>query len=230
MKRIVIFFAAVLALATAAAQGDNHWRLTFGAEMGVGTYFNYPRLSLAGGSDKAYMAPTTALSLGLRDSSLELGLRYSLTDISTGMADEEIAMHDLSVVVRRSAMVGPRLELFGGVATGFALQHSRFSHNGSDISATQYGIGAAFEAGMRYYLSGNMFVSVTASLGAKMMFDRNLNLPPDIDLSKHHGITYAMASICVGFGIGFPPKVKKINMPAALIDHENRYLLADYLY
>lgn len=35
-----------------------------------------------------------------------------------------------------------------------------------------------------------------------------------------------MASICVGFGIGFPPNVKKINMPAALIDHGNRYLLA----
>ena len=81
MKRIFIFFAAVLAVATAAAQGGNPWRFTFGAEMGVSSYFNYPRLSLAGGNDRAYTAPTTALSLGLRDSSLELGLRYSLTDI-----------------------------------------------------------------------------------------------------------------------------------------------------
>lgn len=227
MKRIVIFFAAVLAVATAAAQGDNPWRFTFGTEMGVSTYFNYPRLSLAG-NERSYTAPTAALSLGMRDSSLELGLRYSLTDIRTGVADEDIAMHDLSIVVRRSAMVGPRLELFGGVTTGFAVQTNNFSHNGSDLKATQYGISAAFEAGMRYYLSDNMFLSLTASVGAAMMFDRDLGLPSDIDLGRHHGITYAMASICVGFGIGFPPKVKKINMPAALIDHENRYLLASY--
>lgn len=228
MKRIFIIFAAVLAVATAAAQGGNPWRFTFGAEMGVSSYFNYPRLSLAGGNDRAYTAPTTALSLGLRDSSLELGLRYSLTDIRTGVADEDIAMHDISIVVRRSAMVGPRLELFGGVATGFAIQSNRFSHSGSDLKATQYGISAAFEAGMRYYLKDNMYLSLTARVGGAMIFDRNLGLPSDIDLSKHHGITYAMASICVGFGIGFPPKEKKINMPAALIDHENRYLLASY--
>lgn len=227
MKRILIVFAALLSLSAAVAQG-NKWHFTFGAEMGVSSYFNYPRLSLAGGNDRAYTAPTTALSLGLRDSSLELGLRYSLTDLRTGVADEDIAMRDLSIVVRRSAMVGPRLELFGGVATGFAIQTNRFSHNGSDLKATQYGISAAFEAGMRYYLKDNMFLSLTASVGAAMMFDRNLGLPSDIDLGKHHGITYAMASICVGFGIGFPPKVKKINMPAALIDHENRYLLASY--
>ncbi len=228
MKRFFIFFAAVLAVATAAAQGGNPWRFTFGAEMGVSSYFNYPRLSLAGANDRAFMAPTAALSLGMRDSSLELGLRYSLTDIRTGVADEDIAMRDLSIVVRRSAMVGPRLELFGGVATGFAIQSNRFSHNGSDLAATQYGISAAFEAGMRYYLKDNMFLSLTARVGGAMMFDRDLGLPSDIDLGKHHGITYAMASICVGFGIGFPPKVKKINMPAALIDHENRYLLASY--
>lgn len=228
MKRIFIFFAAVLALATAAAQDDNPWRFTFGAEMGVSSYFNYPRLSLAGGNDRAYTAPTTALSFGLRDSSMEIGFRYSLTDIRTGVADEDIAMHDLSVVVRRSAMVGPRLELFGGVAIGFAIQSNNFSHNGSDLAATQYGIGAALEAGMRYYMAENMFLSLTTRVGGAMMFDRDLSLPSDIDLSKHHGITYAMASICVGFGIGFPPKVKKINMPAALIDHENRYLLACY--
>ena len=227
MKRILIVFAALLSLSAAVAQG-NKWHFTFGTEMGVSTYFNYPRLSLAGGNDRAYTAPTTALSLGLRDSSLELGLRYSLTDIRTGVADEDIAMHDISIVVRRSAMVGPRLELFGGVATGFAIQSNRFSHSGSDLKATQYGISAAFEAGMRYYLKDNMFLSLTASVGAAMMFDRNLGPPSDIDLGKHHGITYAMASICVGFGIGFPPKVKKINMPAALIDHENRYLLASY--
>lgn len=228
MKRIFIFFAAVLVVATAAAQGDNPWRFTLGTEMGVSSYFNYPRLSLAGGNERSYTAPTAALSLGMRDSSLELGLRYSLTDIRTGVADEDITMRDLSIVVRRSAMVGPRLELFGGVTTGFAIQTNRFSHNGSDIKATQYGISAAFEAGMRYYLKDNMYLSLTARVGGAMMFDRDLGLPSDIDLSKHHGITYAMASICVGFGIGFPPKVKKINMPAALIDHENRYLLASY--
>ncbi len=228
MKRIVIFFAAVLAVATAAAQDGNPWRFTFGTEMGVSTYFNYPRLSLAGGNERSYTAPTAALSLGMRDSSLELGLRYSLTDIRTGVADEDIAMHDISIVVRRSAMVGPHLELFGGVTTGFAIQANRFSHNGSDLKATQYGISAAFEAGMRYYMTENMFLSLTARVGGAMMFDRNLGLPADIDLGKHHGITYAMASICVGFGIGIPPKVKKINMPAALIDHENRYLLASY--
>lgn len=228
MKRIVIALVALLTATAAVAQNTNNWHVTFGTEKGVSNYFNYPRLSLAGGNERSFTAPTTALSLGMRDSSMEIGLRYSLTDLRTGVADEDIAMHNLSVVVRRSAMVGPRLELFGGVTTGFAIQANRFSHNGSDLKATQYGISAAFEAGMRYYMTENMFLSFTARVGGAMMFDRNLGLPADIDLGKHHGITYAMASICVGFGIGIPPKVKKINMPAALIDHENRYLLASY--
>lgn len=180
------------------------------------------------GSLASYTAPTTSVNLGLRDSTFELGLRYSLTSINTGVDDENVSMNDISLVVRRSTMVAPRLELFGGATTGFVIQNNRFSHNGDYLTANQYGISAAFEAGMRYYLSDNTFLSLTASIGTTVMFDRNLNLPSDIDLSHHHGITYAMASICVGFGIGFPPKVKKINMPAALIDHENRYLLASY--
>lgn len=228
MKRTIVTLAVLLAAATASAQSDNRWHLTLGTEMGVTNYFNYPRLSLTGAPVASYTAPTSSLSIGLRDSTLELGLRYRLTDINSGIGDENIAMHDVSVMLRRSAMVWPHLELFGGVATGFAIQHSRFSHNGDYLTATQYGISAAFEAGMRYYLKDNMFLSLTATVGTQIMFDRDLHMPSDIDLSRHHGITYAMASICVGFGIGFPPKVKKLNMPAALIDDGQGYLLATY--
>ena len=226
MKRIVIILASALVATTTIAQSTNKMHITFGAEMGVSTFFNYPRLSLTETPQASYTAPSTSFNLGLRDSTLEIGVRYRLTDISTGA--ENINMHDLSVMVHRSAMVAPHLELFGGVTTGFAIQQNRFCHNGDYLTASQYGISAAFEVGMRYYLSSNTFLSLTASIGTTVMFDRSLNLPSDIDLSNHHGITYAMASICVGFGIGFPPKVKKINMPSALIDHDNRHLLASY--
>lgn len=228
MKRIVIVIVSLLTAVVVTAQTGNDWHLTFGAELGVTNYFNYPRLSLNGGVERSYTAPTASFSLGLRDSNMSVGLRYSLTDIRTGMGDENVAMNDISIMVQRSTMIAPRLELFGGVAIGFALQQNRFSHNGDYLSATHYGISAAFEAGVRYYLSDNVFLFAKAGIGSTMMFDHNLGLPPDIDVSQHRGITYAMESTTVGFGIGFNPRVKKINMPSVLIDHDNRYLLASY--
>ena len=226
MKKAIVIIAAVMAAIGLKAQDTNRFHLTIEASAGLTRFYNYSALSLVSDAKESYTAPTLSLTFGLKDKSTQFGLRYSVTNVRTSALalNEEVTLHNISLLYQRSVMIAPKLELMAGVTTGFSILHNHLAAVG--IDGVRYGATAGVETGLRYYISEYSYLSLTAGLDATQTFDSHNRIPDGYDpqtgrtLISGHG----MGGIC----IGIPPKVKKINMPAALIIEGDGPILACY--
>ena len=225
MKRLITFAMALAAALSLVAQ-DNRYHFNLEATAGLTRYYNYSPLSLVQDIKDTYTAPTLSLTASIKKNSNELGLRYRLTNVRTSALslNESVDIHDISLLYRRSSMVLPRLELFGGVTTGFSIINNHM--DAIALEGYRFGVSAGLEMGMRYYLSEYTYLSITAGLDATYTYVSHNRIPDGYD--PHTGRILTSGHGLGGIGIGIPPKVKKIKMPAALIIEGDGPILACY--
>ncbi|MBR6292454.1 MAG: hypothetical protein IKR33_06610 [Bacteroidales bacterium] len=226
MKKALAIIAAIVSAIGLNAQDTNHFRFNIEASSGITRYYNYSPLSLVQDSKDTYTAPTLAFTMSMSRNHNEFGLRYRLAGHRTSALQlgENVQIHDISLLYRHTAAITPNMELFGGVATGFAILHNHLETIG--IDGYRHGITAGVEAGLRYRIGKYTWLTLTAGLDATRTFVSHNRIPDGYDpqtgrtLISGHGL--GGVSICI------PPKVKKINMPAALIVEGDGPILACY--
>jgi hypothetical protein len=225
MKKHILLIMAVATALNIAAQNDKY-HFTIETSAGLARYYNYSPLSLVEDAKGTYTAPTLSLTLGVKKNSNEFGLRYRLTNVRTSALalGESVDIHDISLLYRRSAMVSPRLELFGGVATGLSIINNHMAKVA--LEGTRHGLNIGLETGLRYYLGDYTYLSLTVGLDATHTFVSHNRIPDSYDPQTGRILISGrgMGGIC----IGIPPKVKKIKMPAALIIEGDGPILACY--
>lgn len=227
MKRITII-AATLAVVLSAHGQERMWHLESEVGFNVTHYFNYPALSALQDNTEGYTGLTSAFNLGLRHGNhAYYGLRYENTHLATGnlALDERAVVHNLSLVIRHSAMLTEHLELQFGATLGLAILHNAFAFGGKDYSLNRYGFSGGLELGLRYYVGESFFFSFNAGVGGINGLSDVLDIPT---LSKQTRSAAASAHIGGGIGFGFRPKVKKLNMPAEVIDRKEPLQMAWY--
>ena len=167
-------------------------------------------------------------NLGLRHGDhAYYGLRYENTNVFTGnlALDERAVVHNLSLVIRHSAMLTEHLELQFGATLGLAILHNTFAYGGQNHSLNRYGFSGSLELGLRYYVDESFFFSFNAGVGGINGLSDALDIPT---LSKQTRSAAASAHVGGGIGFGFRPKVKKLNMPAEVIDRKEPLQMAWY--
>ena len=227
MKRITII-AATLAVVLSAHGQERAWHLDYEVGMGITHYFNYPALSALQDNTEGYTGLTSAFNLGLRHGNhAYYGLRYENTNVFTGnlALDERAVVHNLSLVIRHSAMLTESLELQFGATLGLAILHNTFAYGGKDYSMNRYGFSGSLDVGLRYYVGESFFFSFNAGVGGINGLSDALDIPT---LSRQTRSTAASAHIGGGIGFGLKPKVKKLNMPAEVIDRKEPLQMAWY--
>lgn len=227
MKRIAMI-VAVLATATMLHGQERKWHLESEVGFNVTHYFNYPALSALQDDADGYTGLTEAFDLGLRHKDgAYFGLRYDNTNVFTSnlALDERAVVHNLSLVIRHSAMLTESLELQFGATLGLAILHNAFAFGGKDYSLNRYGFSGGLEVGMRYYMNKSFFIFLNAGVGGINGLSDALDIPT---LAKQTRSTTASAHIGGGIGFGFRPKVKKLNMPAEVINRSDPLQLAYY--
>ena len=172
---------------------------------------------------KTTTLPTYGATVGLRHDNLTLGLRYRFAHSPLKEAEP---IHDLSLLLQTSTTLAPRLELFGGVATGFAIQHNQLSYStslsGKSITALQ----AEVTFGIKYYLSENVALTFNLGAGVRMTGNDWRKLASQLPYDPRTIPTYVNGM--GGVTIGIPPKVKKINLPSQLIVDGKAPILTAY--
>ena len=168
-------------------------------------------------------APTYSAMLGLRKDNLTLGLRYRY---SHSPLHEAEPIQDVSVLLQTSTTLAPRLELFGGVATGFAIQHSQLLYNTPLGKESRLALQAEVNLGIKYYLSENVALTFNVGAGVRMSGDDWRKLATQLPYDPRTIPTYV--NTMGGISIGIPPKVKKINMPSQLIVDGKAPILTAY--
>lgn len=198
MKKInMLLILALLCGATANAQSTSH--LPF-AEVQMGVEY------------RGHVAmPTCGATLGLRMGDLSLGLRYRAADRSP--LQEAEPLREVSLMVQHSIAVSPMLELYGGVATGFALEHLHGDKPLLDASTMQFS--AELNIGLRYYIGENVSLSFNLGVGTRMGAKDWQALTSQLPYDPREQPLYATAM--GGIGIGFAPKIKKLNLPDQLV-------------
>lgn len=227
MKRITII-AATLAVVLSAHGQERKWHLESEVGFNVTHYFNYPALSALQDNTEGYTGLTSAFNLGLRHGDhAYYGLRYENTNVFTGnlALDERAVVHNLSLVIRHSAMLTEHLELRFGATLGLAILHNTFAYGGQNHSLNRYGFSGSLELGLRYYVDERFFFSLSAGVGGINGLSDALDIPT---LSRQTRSAAASAHIGGGIGFGFRPKVKKLNMPAEVIDRKEPLQMAWY--
>lgn len=220
---------AVLAAAGCLWGQEKRWSLDYEASIGLARYVNYPSLSVLQDATPSYTGLTSAFTLGMRrDDGFSLGLRYRNTETFTAAVahDEKATVHEVSVVVRQSAMLTQNVELFGAATLGFAILHNSLSDVGNKLGFNRYGFSAALEAGVRYYMSDEVYLNFTLGIGTVAPFEKSLDIPNH--LLPHTRNSLTAVSAMGGFGIGLKSKGKRINMPQALIQQSQPLQLAWY--
>lgn len=227
MKRITII-AATLAVVLSAHGQERKWHLESEVGFNVTHYFNYPALSALQDNTEGYTGLNSAFNLGLRHGNhAYYGLRYENTNVFTGnlALDERAVVHNLSLVIRHSSMLTEHLELQFGATLGLAILHNAFASGGKDYSMNRYGFSGGLELGLRYYVGESFFFSLNAGVGGINGLSDALDIPT---LSKQTRSAAASAHVGGGIGFGFRPKVKKLNMPAEVIDRKEPLQMAWY--
>lgn len=220
---------AVLATATMLHAQERKWHLESEVGMGVTHFFNYPAISAFQDDATGYTGLTSALNLGLRHTGgAYIGLRYEYTSLfTTNFAlDEQAVVHNLSLAIRHSAMLTDNLELQFGATLGLAILHNTFAYGGQDHSLNRYGFSGGLEVGMRYYVGNSFFISLNAGVGNINDLSGTVDIPAG--LLEQTRRTAASAHVGGGIGFGFRPKVKKLNMPAEVINRSDPLQLAYY--
>ena len=172
---------------------------------------------------KGISMPTYGAAIGLRHGDLTLGLRYRHSDSPLKEAEP---IHDLSLLLQTSTQLAPRLELFGGVATGFAIQHSQLLYNNPLGKDNTMALNAEVNLGIRYYVSENVALTFNVGAGIRMTGDDWRKLASQLPYDPRTIPTYTTAT--GGVTIGIPPKVKKVNLPPQLIVDGKAPILTAY--
>ncbi|MBQ8703526.1 MAG: hypothetical protein IJ524_04025 [Bacteroidales bacterium] len=172
---------------------------------------------------KTATLPTYGATVGLRHGDLTIGLRYRLAGSPLKEAEP---MHDLSVLLQTSTSLSPRLELFGGVATGFAIQHSQLLYNRPLSGDNAMAFSAEVNLGVRYYVAENVALTFSIGVGSRLAGDDWRKLVSQLPYDPRTIPTYATAM--GGVTIGIPPRVKKINLPPQLIVEGTAPILTAY--
>ena len=228
MKRITII-AATLAVVLSAHGQERAWHLDYEVGMGITHFFNHPALSALQDNTEGYTGLTSAFNLGLRHGNhAYYGLRYENTNVFTGnlALDERAVVHNLSLVIRHSAMLTESLELQFGATLGLAILHNTFAYGGQDHSMNRYGFSGGIEVGLRYYVGNSFFISLNAGVGGINDLSGTVDIPAG--LLEQTRRTATSAHVGGGMGFGFRPKAKKLNMPAEVIDRKEPLQLAYY--
>ena len=220
---------AVLATATMLHAQERKWHLESEVGMGVTHFFNYPAISAFQDDATGYTGLTSALNLGLRHTGgAYIGLRYEYTSLfTTNFAlDEQAVVHNLSLAIRHSAMLTDNLELQFGATLGLAILHNAFASGGKDYSMNRYGFSGSLDVGLRYYVGESFYFSLNAGVGGINGLSEVLNLPAGLQPQTRGNAN--SAHVGGGIGFGFRPKVKKLNMPAEVIDRKEPLQMAWY--
>lgn len=228
MKRITIIAATLVVVLSAHGQ-ERAWHLDYEVGMGITHYFNYPALSALQDNTEGYTGLTAAFNLGLRHGNhAYYGLRYENTNVFTAnlALDERAVVHNLSLVIRHSAMLNEHLELQFGATLGLAILHNAFAFGGKDYSMNRYGFSGSLEVGLRYYVDEQFFFSLNAGVGGINGLSEVLNLPAGLQPQTRGSAN--SAHVGGGIGFGLKPKVKKLNMPAEVIDRKEPLQMAWY--
>lgn len=170
---------------------------------------------------KGISMPTYGATIGLRHGDLTLGLRYRH---SGSPLKEAEPIHDLSLLLQTGTQLAPRLELFGGVATGFAIQHSQLLYGNPLGKDNTMALNAEVNLGIRYYVSENVALTFNVGAGIRMTGDDWRKLASQLPYRTIPTYTTATG----GVTIGIPPKVKKVNLPPQLIVDGNAPILTAY--
>lgn len=230
MKRLALTITLLtVAVGMQAQEQKKPWSLDYEVGLGISKFHNYSALSLTDDATASYTAPTASFTLGMRrNDGFSLGLRYSNTTINTAAAglSETATLHNFSLVVRRSAMLSEHVELYGSATLGFAILHNHLVYGGDDLDRNRYGMSSGLEAGLRYYFNKNAYFFISASIGAVSGLSKKNDLPAG--LLEQTRTSTASSNLMGGFGIGLKPKVKKLNMPAEVIDRKESLQMAHY--
>ena len=167
--------------------------------------------------------PTYGATIGLRHDDLTLSLRYRHT---TSPLKEAEPMHDLSLLMQTSTTLAPRLELFGGVATGFAIQHSQLLYGNPLGKDNILALQAEVNLGIRYYVAENVALTFNLGAGVRMTGDDWRKMTSQLPYDPRTIPTYTTAM--GGITIGIPPKVKKLNLPPQLVVDGKAPILTAY--
>lgn len=170
---------------------------------------------------KGISMPTYGATIGLRHGDLTLGLRYRH---SGSPLKEAEPIHDLSLLLQTGTQLAPRLELFGGVATGFAIQHSQLLYGNPLGKDNTMALNAEVNLGIRYYVSENVALTFNVGAGIRMTGADWRKLASQLPYRTIPTYTTATG----GVTIGIPPKVKKVNLPPQLIVDGNAPILTAY--
>lgn len=228
MKRTVVF-AAVLATTTMLHGQERKWHLEYEVGFKVSHFFNYPALSALQDGSEGYTGLTSAFSLGMSHvDGAYCGLRYENTPLFTSNLafDERAVLHNLSLVIGHSAMLTENLELRFGTTLGLAILHNSFASGGRNYSLNRYGFSGGLEVGLRYYVSESFFFHLNAGVDYVTGLSDVSGIPAGLPSQTHS--TAASAHLGGGIGFGFRPKVKKLNMPAEVIDRKEPLQMAWY--
>lgn len=166
---------------------------------------------------------TYGTTIGMRHDGLTLGLRYRH---SPSPLKEFEPVRDLSLLVQTGTALAPRLELFGGVATGFAIQHSQLLYNQPLGTGKAMALSAEVNLGIRYYLSETVALTFNVGAGVRMTGADWRKMASQLPYDPRTIPTYVTAT--GGVSIGIPPKVKKINLPPQLIVDGSAPILTAY--
>ena len=209
-KSTTLFLLLALAYCSIASAQETTWQPLGELTAGVTKF-------------KTTTLPTYGVTVGLRHDDLTLGLRYRY--VHSPLKEVE-PIHDLSLLLQSSTTLAPRLELFGGVATGFAIQHSQLLYSDplSDKSSTA--LQAEVNLGIKYYLSENVALTFNLGAGVRMTGDDWRKMASQLPYDPRTIPTYVNSM--GGVTIGIPPKVKKINLPSQLIVDGKAPILTDY--
>ena len=209
MYRKTIFLLLALAAGTVAAQ-EASWQ-PFG-ELSAGvTKF------------KTVTLPTFGATVGIRHGDLSLGLRYRY---SPSPLHEAVPVQDVSLLLQTSTTLAPRLELYGGVATGFAIHHSQLLYDKPLADGKPLAMTAEVNLGIRYYVSSNVALTFNMGAGVRMSGDDWRKLAAQLPYDPRTIPTYTTAM--GGVTIGIPPKVKKLNIPSQLVVEGKAPILTAY--
>lgn len=167
--------------------------------------------------------PTYGVTVGLRHGDLTLGLRYRL---SPSPLKEFEPVRDLSLMLQTGTTLAPRLELFGGVATGFAIQHSQLLYDRPFGNGNTMALQAEVNLGIRYYLSETVALTFNVGAGVRMTGAEWRKMASQLPYDPRTIHTYVTAT--GGVSIGIPPRVKKVNLPPQLIVDGTAPILTAY--
>lgn len=172
----------------------------------------YGELTAGATRFRTAVLPTYSAAVGLQGDGLAVGLRYRYA--ASPMKEADVS-HDVSLLVQHNARLAPRLELFGGVATGFAVQHSRLLYEKPFAAGYIWTLNAEVDLGLRWYVSENVALTLNVGAGYRLTAHEWRSLSNRLPYDPRSVPTFVTAT--GGVSIGIPPRQKRLNLPPQLV-------------